>query len=453
MPRKILDISLVTENKSDLTFFNIDEDETNETLKALKQTYVTTNYKEETILNLQSTLNSNSEETSKELKLESYKRYNNALDLAYKNYITSAVDMVEKSLEINPKDVDILNLKGLLTLLKCDFSKAFESFYTGLCYGNNELSRKYVDLLSSEDYNTFLARYNHSIRFINEDLSYESIQILDNIILEDPSLIEPYVILALLYDKLSNTNNREFYLEKLKEIDKDNPIFDNNENLDKEEVKSENLKKVKKVKSKSIIPYTVIGCLIIGMGAFAIYNKNKIEKLNSEISKKEEKIDSAGKELDEVSQKLDEKNKELKELDETKNTEPEKEVVLASEETLYNNALQLRSAQNYEEAITYFEKVVQYGKTKKYIAESMYQLGILNEKIGNIDESAKYYRKYIYTYQPKDQYYDDSYYLLGMLYYNNGELQKAKDTFYGLKSEVPDSMYNNSKIDEILREK
>ena len=52
MPRKIMDISLVEENKSDYTFFKIDEDEgeDNDTLKALKQTYVTSNYKNETIL-------------------------------------------------------------------------------------------------------------------------------------------------------------------------------------------------------------------------------------------------------------------------------------------------------------------------------------------------------------------------------------------------------------------
>lgn len=450
MPRKVLDISLIDENKSDLTFFNIDEDETNETLKALKQTYVTTNYKEETILNLQNDLNNNSDETSKELKLESYKKYNNALDLANKNYITSAVDMISKALELNPKDVDILNLKGLLTLLKCDFTKAFESFYTGLCYGNNELSRKYVDLLSSEEYNIFLGRYNHSIRFINEELNHESIQILDNMIVEDENLIEPYVILALLYGKLGNVKKKEIYLDKLKQIDKDNPIFDEKTSSKDEEVKKEEKNEVVKAKKKNIIPYAVIGCLVIGMGAFAINYKNKLDNLNSKLSEKEEKLDSASKDLEDANKKLDETNKEL---DEAKNTETEKELVLASEETLYNNALQLKAAQNYEQAISYFEKVVENGKTKKYKAESTYQIAILNEQLGNVDEAIKYYRKYIHTYTPEDQYYDDSYYQLGMLYYNNKQLQKAKDTFYGMRSEVPDSMYNNSRVSEILKEK
>ena len=67
-----MDISLVEENKSDYTFFKIDEDENedNKTLKALKQTYVTSNYKNETILNLQKELKTKSSEISKEIKFQ-----------------------------------------------------------------------------------------------------------------------------------------------------------------------------------------------------------------------------------------------------------------------------------------------------------------------------------------------------------------------------------------------
>ena len=64
------------------------------------------------------------------------------LDVSY-DYLTGKTDAEEYH---NPKDEDILNLRGLLKLLKCDFAKAFESFYTAQCYGNNELSRKYVDI-------------------------------------------------------------------------------------------------------------------------------------------------------------------------------------------------------------------------------------------------------------------------------------------------------------------
>lgn len=449
MPRKILDISLIEENKSDLTFFNIEEEDGDETLKALKQSYVTTNYKEETLLNLQGALKSKSDTTSKELKLESYKRYNNALDLAYKDYITSAINMVNKALEINPKDIDILNLRGLLKLLKCDFAKAFESFYTALCYENNHISRKYVNLISSEDFKTFLGRYNHSIRFINEEMNYESIHILENIVEEEPQLIEPYVILSLLYDKLGNVKKREGYLDRLKEIDKDNPVFEKEEEKQEDTSKKEEEKRVKK-KKKNSLPYIVLACIVIAMGVYFIQSKKRIETLNNQISKKDEKLTETDKKLGETNKELEKTNKEL---DEAKNKEPKKEITVANEEDLYYEALDLKKNKEYEKAIDSFKSIVSSGKTKKYISESIYQLAITNKALGNKDEAIKYYKKYINTYTKNDQYYDDSYYELGMLYYDNGDLENAKKTFYSLRSEVPDSMYNNSKIKEILSKK
>ncbi len=447
MKKKSLDISLIEEEKSDLTFFNIDEEESNETLKALKQSYVTTNYKEETILNLQNTLNSSLEDTSKELKIESFKNYNEALNLASKNYITTAIEIIEKALEINPKDVDILNLRGLLKLLKCDFSKSFESFYTAMCYGNNELSRKYVDILSSDEFKVFLARYNHSIRFINEDLNQESIHILNNIIEEDPDLIEPYVILALLYDKIGNSKKKEYYLSKLQEVDKDNALFE--AKIENKDVKSEKIETKPKNK-KNILPYIIIGTLGLGIIAYHINSKNKIETLNAQLEMKNETINTIDKELSETNEKLNETSQKLDETNKVLDSSKNQEMLIASESDLYNEAIKLKSEKNYKEAISYFKNIVENGKTKKYISESIYQVALLSEKIDDYEEAKKYYKKYINTYNKNDQYYDDAFYQLGMLYYNTNDLENAKKTFYGMRSEVPDSMYNNSKVKEIL---
>ena len=458
MPKKSMDIGLVDEEKSDLTFFNIEQEEENETLKALKQSYVTSNYKDETILNLQSELNSNSEEVSKEIKLKSYNDYNNSLELASRGYITKAIELIESALEINPKDMDILNLRGLLKLLKCDFSKSFESFYTALCYGNNDLSKKYVDLLSSEEFKIFLGRYNHSIRFINQELNQESIHILNNIIDEHPELIEPYVILYLLYNKLDNYEKKEYYLEKIRQIDKDNPIFDEvktNSLLPVVVAKSEDkqeLVETKKSTKKQVIPYIIIGCLVVGLGVYHFSNKSKIDSLTSELNSKEDKLNRVDEELDKTNQELDEANKKLEETNNTLDkTQLENELSTLSEEQLYNKANSLKKSGDSKDAILYYKAAIKNGKTKKYISSSIYELAYLYEKIGDYDNAIAYYKKYINTYTPKDNYYDDAFYQLGMTYYESGDLAKAKKTFYGLKSELPNSMYNNSKINEILK--
>ncbi|MEX6585632.1 tetratricopeptide repeat protein [Paraclostridium bifermentans] len=445
--KKIIDISLISEDSNDTTFFNIDDEEIHETLKTLKKTYVTSNSKDETILNLKHKTKKQKKDT-RELKLESYKKYNEALNMIQRKFMTSAIDIIEEALELNPKDVDILNLKGLLKLLKCNFDEAFESFYKSSCYDNNELAKKYVNILSSEEFNIFLSRYNHAVRFVNNELYQESIQILENIRTEEPELIEPYLLLHLIYEKLGDNEKANEYMDKLREVDKDNLLFE--KEIVKTPKKEEEKKEAPK-KQKSHMPlYTLIAVLVLAIGALYLNNKKKLNHLNDQVAAKEEK-------LTETSEKLDKTKDELKEVktetDKTKEEQAKSEVIVGDEEELFNQAMDLKKEGKNEEAIKYLELVVKNGKTKKYISEAIYQLAQLNEKTKHNEEAIKYYKKYVNTYKPSDNYYDDSYYNMGMLYYKQGDLEKAQQTFYSLRAEDPESMYNNSQVESILKER
>lgn len=444
--KKIIDISLISEDSNDTTFFNIDDEEIHETLKTLKKTYVTSNSKDETILNLKHKTKKQKKDT-RELKLESYKKYNEALNMIQRKFMTSAIDIIEEALELNPKDVDILNLKGLLKLLKCNFDEAFESFYKSSCYDNNELAKKYVNILSSEEFNIFLSRYNHAVRFVNNELYQESIQILENIRTEEPELIEPYLLLHLIYEKLGDNEKANEYMDKLREVDKDNLLFE--KDIVKTPKKEE--KKEAPKKQKSHMPlYTLIAVLVLAIGALYLNNKKKLNHLNDQVAAKEEKLTETSKKLDKTKDEL----KEVKtETDKTKEEQAKSEVIVGDEEELFNQAMDLKKEGKNEEAIKYLELVVKNGKTKKYISEAIYQLAQLNEKTKHNEEAIKYYKKYVNTYKPSDNYYDDSYYNMGMLYYKQGDLEKAQQTFYSLRAEDPDSMYNNSQVESILKER
>lgn len=442
--KKILDMSLISEDNNDTTFFNIDDEEINETLKALKKTYITSNSKDETILNLKHKTKKQNKDT-RALKLESYKKYNEALNMIKRSFITSATEMVEEALELNPKDTEILNLRGLLKLLKCNFDEAFESFYKSLCYDNNELARKYVDLLTSDTFSIFLSRYNHAIRFINNDLNQESIQILENIINEEPELIEPYLLLHLIYEKLGDNIKADEYLNMLQNVDKDNSIFEK----EKTEVKKEEPVKEEPKKNKSHKPlYVLIAVLVLIIGGIYFTNKKKLDELTNQVSEKNEKLDQTSEKLDKTKDELEKAKTENKDKEENKT-----EVIVGDEEDLYFKAMDLKKEGNNEEAIKYLKLVVENGKTKKYISEAIYQLALINEDEGNNEEAIKYYRKYVNTYKPSDNYFDDSYYNMGMLYYKDGDLEKAQETFYSLRAEDPDSMYNNSEVQSILKER
>ena len=475
MSRKILDIDLIEEKNSDYTFFEIDEDESNETLKALKQSYVTSNYKDETILNLQQELKAQTNVLPKEIKLESYNKYNNALELAKKSYITTAIRLVDEALQINPKDEDILNLRGLLKLLKCDFAKAFESFYTAQCYGNNELSRKYVDKLSSGEFKVFLERYNHSIRFINEDMNEESMEIFDSLILEDPELIEPYVILILLYEKMGKTDEKEKLLGRLRFVDADNHLFDKNHNhineqefslavVKKENKQIEKLKEHKNILSKKKnIAYTIVGLLVVVIGVTAIYNKNKLDKLNEELNKKQEVIDEKENQLndkneelenkeDEISKKEEALDKTTSELDDANEKAQDANLIKQGEEALFMKGVSYENAGDYENALKYFKLAIKNSKNPSFKSSSMYQAGLCYEKLNKHNEAISYYQRYVNTFNKSYQYFDDSYYRMGILYYEDNQLQKSKDCFYSLRYEDPDSSYlMTEKVEDILK--
>ena len=475
MPRKIIDIDLIEEKNSDFTFFEIDEDENNETLKALKQSYVTSNYKDETILNLQQELKSHTNILPKEIKLESYNKYNNALELAQKSYITTAIRLVDEALQLNPKDEDILNLRGLLKLLKCDFAKAFESFYTAQCYGNNELSRKYVDKLSSREFKVFLERYNHSIRFINEEMNEESMEIFDSLILEDPELIEPYVILILLYEKMGRIEEKEELLGRLRFVDADNHLFDKNHDPINEEsfsvaiAKKEN-KQIEKLKEhknilskKKNIAYLMVGVLILVIGVTAIYSKIKLDKLNEEISKKQEAIEAKENQLSAKNEELEKKEEEIakkeevldkttNELDDVKQKEDDDKLIKQGEEALLMKGVSYKNAGDYENAIKYFKLAIENSKQSKFKSSSMYQIGLCYEKLNKNEEAISYYQRYVNTFDKSYEYFDDSYYKMGILYYEDNQLQKAKSCFYSLRYEDPDSSYLiTEKVKNILK--
>ena len=82
-----------------------------------------------------------------------------------------------------------------------------------------------------------------------------------------------------------------------------------------------------------------------------------------------------------------------------------------------------------------------YLKQKKY-----------GNALSDMNLAIKYYKKFVNTYKASSNFYDDSYYHLGMLYYKNDRLQDAKNAFYDLRGSDPNSPYNNSeKVKEILR--
>lgn len=181
-----------------------------------------------------------------------------------------------------------------------------------------------------------------------------------------------------------------------------------------------------------------------------------MDKLNEELSKKQEAILKKEEELNEKNDQLDKKEEELdkttSELEDAKQKEEDNKLIEQGEEAIFMKALSYKNEGNYKKAIKYFKLVLENGTQSNIKASSIYQLGLCNEKLNDKDKAISYYKKYVNTYSKDYAYFDDSYYRMGILYYEDNQLSKAKDTFYSLRYEDPDSSYNNTeKVKDILR--
>ena len=442
-------------------------------------------------------------------KKDSCALYNKSIDNINNNYISSGLKFLKEARDLRPDDVDVLNLIGLVNLLKCNFDESVESFYKSLICEKTALCEKYINMLTSEEFLIFFERYNQFIRMINKGMYKEAIQGFKLITEQYSDLIEPYELLALLYEKEEEYIKFDECLEVLKTIDKENyllnqendtldiysntnrqvkinanlddyknkPVYkniDGTKNMneegskDKKQKTSDSNKKKSIRKNKYIYIAIILGVLLIGQNIYSSYKMNnltnKISKnsgtkdrgsIDSSLNKKEN-----NREENEVADKTSDTNKSAKNINKndvksqenTVENESNSDSNLFTEDELMSKANTLKSEKQTKSSIQLYKKVADIGENKGNTSEATYQVAILSEKLKDYDTAEEYYKMYVENYSEKDSYFDESYYNLGMMYYNKGDLKNSKLTLKKLVNKVPNSMYNNSKVKEILKE-
>ncbi|MFN1905902.1 tetratricopeptide repeat protein [Clostridioides difficile] len=163
-------------------------------------------------------------------KKDSCSLYNESINNINNNCISTGLKFLKQARDLNPDDVDILNLTGLVNLLKCNFDDAVESFYKSSLCEKTALCEKYINMLTSEEFLIFFEKYNQLIRLINKGMYKEAIQGFKLITDQYCDLIEPYELLALLYDKEEEYIKFDECLEVLKIIDKENYLLNQENN-------------------------------------------------------------------------------------------------------------------------------------------------------------------------------------------------------------------------------
>ncbi|MEW9095627.1 MAG: tetratricopeptide repeat protein [Clostridiaceae bacterium] len=419
---------------------------------------------------------------------KSQKAYNKALEKYNKGYINDSMDLCEKSISLNLNNSAAINLKGLLYYISGDLQGSKSLWKMNVHVNKDNVAKKYLEDSKKDD--KLLNIYNTAIVLIKEMKVNEALIMLKECSNSHFNYINVNNYLALCYMKKGD------YLKALEHIN--NVLGTDRNNKVALQSKKEIMKTgvVKKDKIK-MMPLILLMMILLSITSIVLViknnrskivsndennlNKNKTEHIvKSETENKTEdkteigKAPKEGAEKDIIKEKPVEKfpYEELKNYIDNRNYDKiygiikkwDKKDLDVNEKSIFERGKELLFTEGgevfYTTGYSYYEKM-EYGNAKDYLmmayeygtdtwyySHSIYILALCYEQIGNIKEAIKYYTIYDESFD-KGEYKEIVLYNLCLLY-KNIDIDKSKHYGNRVIEEYPNSIYNNSKVQDII---
>ena len=440
--------------------------------------------------------------------------YKDAMNSIKNNNVSDAIDELKLCLKFNSKSVSALNLLGLAYYLKCRFDKAEKTWLKSLSIQKDDnKARDYLELITKKDFKEIRKEYKN-ILFNDETDQNNKIKFLKRLIEKHDELIEPYVILGLLYKKEENYEEALEYFYQAYDLDSGNENIKNYiMQCEKEDKNSSAFNLKSQTNKKSALIAGLIAVLLFGLflnlsglsplqwiennvqefevarsendsngsdlqnnsESEANSNNNlSVQNPDNEKNNKAENNDAENNEtgnnetenissdilgsLDLMQYQNDQPFLSLENIQKLREKEEEEELEEAStfleegtEQQLFNLALDYFAREDYQNAADIFKSIYNLSETDYLKRESLFLLARSYEKMDNYQSAEHFYRIYINEYQ-ESNYYDEALYNLGLMLNEAGEEKKSKEVLERLRSEAPYSDYNNSRVYEILNQ-
>ena len=432
--------------------------------------------------------------------------YSKAMNLYQNGNIDKALKLCEKGISKDLKNAPIINLKGLLLYIKGDLKGSTSLWKVNKDLNNDSIAKKYLQDSKYDKEKEYL--YKESIRYLKELKLSNAMDILNVCEQSSFNSINVYNAIVLTYIKKGEYDKAREYEDKVLLIDKKNKVaLENKKTLKVFGV----LKPIIPYKSVAIFMFSTIFSFGLALSIKTYiypFGKMKIGQVYSNYSnQKETKNKEKNKDAKKIVSKEDGKLKIDKniEMDNTKDkgedinntiedkevardnffpyeefkasvdnkdfksvysfvetwknkklTVNEKKLFLKAEELLIdkggNYFYELGSTylgENNKEAINNFLKAYDYSKESYLNPHIIYYLATLYEKEDNVEEAVKYYNEYINSCEGEG-YEDIVLYNMAMIY-KDIDNNKSKEYAKKIEAKFKDSIYNNSKVKEIIR--
>lgn len=384
--------------------------------------------------------------------------YNKGLVSFNSKNITEAVSNLNKSIELFSKDIDSLNLLGLIYYVKADFNKALRCWKDSLAVSSeNNVAINYLNYIESESFNRIIHIFNNGIEAYDTEDYYRCISVIKEVVEEAPDIIESYEILASCFVILGEYKKAKKWVNQIKRLDLTNEKAIYLEAVINESIEDQNNMESKRFSNKNL-GFILLGLIVIllAINIYQNYVNNNLKDIYADekfsfqatINRTEEsnRVLKVTNELlvNELETFIDSKENEVAET-----INPSLGIIVNDEKATFNSALVLFKNKKYLDAVDEFLNIVNHGTELYLIKESTYYIAVAYEKYNDIDEAMKWFSQYIDNYIGGN-YYDDSLYNYGLLLYKYGYTEEAKGVFNRLVKEVPGSIFNNSRVNYIL---
>lgn len=386
----------------------------------------------------------------KELIDISKKYYNEGLINLKNNNLNKAINDLNMSIDIYSYDEDAFNLLGISYFLKADFNNAIQCWNDSLKINSQDNKAvEYLQYINSDEFGLVLDKYNKAINYYDSKDYISCIELIKEVIAYNPDIVETYEILASCYLNLKQTDKAMAMVSKIKELDISNEYIQTIEEKDFD---------------NTLKPYfwkIVASVLVILSLSFNLYQKDKLNKESSTFVMSQlslnEKINNMERDYEELVDSNIMLNDQIAELQLTDNSLPDVDEVIIElkiddEAALFNSALKSLRNKDFNQSTESFSRLIDFGTDGYLVSESTYFLALSYENKEDIGEAMNWYKDYISNYK-FENYYDDSIYNYGLLLYKSGYKDEAKEVLSLLAKDVPNSIFNNSKVSFILREK
>ena len=158
----------------------------------------------------------------------SIRYYNQGLDKAQIRDLSGAIDLLQRSLKYDKRNIDARNLLGLVYFETGEAVSALSEWILSKnIKPENNIASEYIRRLQADQnrldvINQTIKKYNIALQCCREGNDDVAVVQLKKILLQNPQLIKAYHLLALIYINHENYEKARRYLKRAAKIDKTN---------------------------------------------------------------------------------------------------------------------------------------------------------------------------------------------------------------------------------------